>query len=155
MGQADLRRPSADQGQLRLANQDPGLNSLQVWVNSQLQTTVSLTPSEYLNLDVTAAMTEAENTISFVGFGELGRKTRIIITDSAPGDYPVTTKVAEFSPDQNPIWGPLAEYVEDNTGLQVADSTTHTVHLNLSRTPEQQHRLGSIDLLRRGSVVSC
>ena len=121
-----------EQGHLMLTNNNPGLDKLQVWVNSKLQSTVSLTPNQILNLDVTAAMTEAENTISLVGFGDLSRRAHIIITDTTPGDYPVTPLVADFCPFDNPIWGPLAEYIESNFALQVADSTTQAIHLNLS-----------------------
>ena len=120
------------QGHLMLTNHNPGLHTLQVWVNSKLQNTVSLTHNESLNLDVTGAMSKAENTISLVGFGSLSSRAHIVITDTAPGDYPVTTEMGEFCPDRNPIWGPLADYAEDNTSLQAASSTTQIIHLNLS-----------------------
>ena len=115
-----------------LSNHDPGLHTLEVWVNSKLQSTVSLTPSETLNLDVTAAMTWPENTISLVGFGELASRAHIIITDSTPGDYPVTPEVETLTPTRIQSGAHSRKRSKTTPASRHASSATHTIQLNLS-----------------------
>jgi hypothetical protein len=122
-----------DQAHLTLTNGSFGFTTLQVWVNSTLQHTLSLTNNQTRNLDLFYEMTESENTISLVGFGEPAASANIMLMDEAPDpDSKLGTESTEdFTPGMN-IWGPLAEVMEDNSHLQLASVSAQTLQLNLN-----------------------
>jgi hypothetical protein len=121
-----------------MTNGDPGLTRLHIWVNSKHYTTLNLRDNETRGLDLAAAMTEKENTISLVGAGELGASASVAIVDSPPA--PVTSHGAASAAAQaqgptsrhNATWGPLAEETEENSHLHAAKSASQTVQVNFN-----------------------
>ena len=124
-----------EQAHLTLTNGSFGFTTMQVWVNSTLQHTLSLANNQTLTLDMYYEMTESVNTISLVGFGEPAASANVMLMDEAPDpDSKLGTEsTEEFTPGVN-IWGPLAEVMEDNSNLQLASISTQTIQLNLNDT---------------------
>jgi hypothetical protein len=121
---------------LTVTNADPGLERLEIWVNSKLNRTLSLKEDETSNLDLAAAMTETENTISFVGYGELGASANIMVVDTASATESNSggraVREQGLVHRHSPIWGPLAEETEENSHLHAADVMSQTVRLNFN-----------------------
>ena len=128
---------------LTVTNFEPSLGSLEVWVNSRLFRTLTLKPGETANFDLGAAMTDDENTISFVGYGALGSRASIMVADVEPdsesdsdrqaaGAQPAAMGEQALASRQSQIWGPLVEDTEENTDLHTADAAGQTVRLNFN-----------------------
>jgi YVTN family beta-propeller protein len=125
---------------IAVTNGDPGLNRLHIKVNGKQFTTLTLSDNETRSLDVAAAMTEAANTITLFGAGELGASAAVVIGDIPPaavandGGMGAMALAQAQGPArrQNAIWGPLAEATEENSRLQVANAASQTVLVNFN-----------------------
>ena len=123
-----------------MTNGDPGLKRLHIEVNGKRFTALSLSDNETRSLDVAAAMTEAANTISLTGTGELGASAAVVIGDIPPaptannGGMAAITLAQAQGPAhrQNAIWGPLAEATEENSHLHAATVASQTVLVNFN-----------------------
>ncbi len=123
---------------ISVSNGDPGLKRLHVKVNGERFTTLTLSDNETRSLDVAAAMTEAANTITLTGAGELGASAAVAIGDIPPaavannGGMGAMALAQAQGPRQNAIWGPLGEATEENSHLQVANVVSQTVLVNFN-----------------------
>ena len=123
---------------IAVTNGDPGLNRLHIKVNGEDFTTLSLRDNETRNLDVAAAMTEAANTITLLGAGELGASAAVVIGDIPPaavannGGMGAMAQAQGPAHRQNAIWGPLAEETEENSHLHAANAASQTVLVNFN-----------------------
>jgi hypothetical protein len=147
---------------LTVTNGDPGMERLEIWINSRLYRTVALKENETSSLDLAAAMTETENSISFVGYGELGASANIMVVDTAPatdansGSAPAVQEQGLVH-RHSPIWGPLAEETEENSDLHTADAMSQTVRLNfngaLNSTAALDPSIFTIEVNRKAVMV--
>ena len=123
-----------------VTNGDPGLKRLNIGVNGARFTTLSLGDNETRSLDVAAAMTEKENTITLLGAGELGASAAVVIGDIPPAAAAnnggmggmALAKAQGPARRANAIWGPLAEATEENSHLHAANAASQTVVVNFN-----------------------
>jgi YVTN family beta-propeller protein len=125
---------------ITVTNGEPGLKRLHIGVNGKRFTTLSLSDNETRNLDVAAAMTEAANTITLLGAGELGASAAVAIGDIPPAAAAnngamgamALAKAQGPASRRNAIWGPLAEETEENSHLHAATAASQTVLVNFN-----------------------
>jgi len=125
--------PSAERF-LTVTNGSPGLSRLHIWVNSKHYATLPLRDIETRSLDLAAAMTQTNNTISLVGTGELGASAAVNIVKTPPphGGATAASQALSSGPRHNPIWGPMAEASEENSDLLAANVSSQTVQIVFS-----------------------
>ncbi len=84
-----------------IGNGTPGLRWLRIEVNGKYNRTLSLASGEMARADLSRAMTQGQNTLTFTGEGKTGSFTNIYVSDSAPG------KLTLAGTREAGIWGHL------------------------------------------------
>jgi len=115
---------------ISVTNNNPGLKTLDVRVNSHYHKTLELRTNETKTINVAEAMTTGNhNTVSLMGQGKLGASADVTISDTPPPSQP-NTKIShdkKLSHRENNIWGHIAEELHETSDFHNADVSTQTV----------------------------
>ncbi|MEI8209381.1 MAG: hypothetical protein WCG16_09265 [Methylococcales bacterium] len=115
---------------ISVTNNNPGLKTLDIRVNSHYHKTLELRTNETKTINVAEAMTTGNhNTVSLMGQGKLGASADVTISDTPPPSQP-NTKIShdkKLSHRENNIWGHIAEELHETSDFHNADVSTQTV----------------------------
>ena len=115
---------------ISVTNNNPGLKTLDIRVNSHYHKTLELRANETKNINVAEAMiTGNHNTVSLMGQGKLGASADVSISDTPPPIQPTVTisRDKNLSLKENTVWGHIAEELHETSDLHSADVSTQTV----------------------------